>query len=160
MSKLVEHMRGYSEETKTMLDKLRCDISEDRVYSLLQKEYDVEEILEYNEFTIQHKLERLPFHIQMFRLKYLQELGKYEQVKEHVEKVIGEKYIALKEGEVSLTKTEIEKYYLPRDEEILKLKALLRKQDMIVKYFETIYNILDKQIWNIRAYIENSKGGY
>ena len=150
----------YNEETRKVIEKIRDEIAEDAVFSRMEEEYNVYDLLRFNEFNLKEKLERNAFHMKDFRLKYLQEQAKVEQVKERLDKVIGEKYIALKEGAVTLSKQEIEKYYLATDTEILKLKGLLRKQELRAKYFEAVWSALDKQGWAIRNYIDMQKGGF
>ena len=156
----VELLSVYSEETKAVLERIREELNEDVIFSRMEADYNVYDLLAFNEFNIQERLERLSFHMKDMRLKYLQELSKLEQVKDRLEKVTGEKYIALKNGEVSLTKTEIEKYYLPKDEELMNLKALYRKQELRAKYFEAVHQSMDKLTWHIKMYMENGRGGY
>lgn len=155
-----ELLRVYNEDTQTVIQKIRADINEDELYKRLEEEYNVYDILMFNEFNLQEKIERSAFHLKDFRLKFLQETAKYEQLQDHLGKVTGQKYQDLKEGSVSLTKTEIEKYYLPKDEELLRLKALIRKQEARCKYFESVWSALEKQTWHIKMWIENGKGGF
>jgi len=155
-----ELLRGYNTETKSVIEKIRDELNEDVLFGKLEEQYNVYDILMFNEFTIKERLERNAFHYKDFRLKYLQEMAKYEQVKEHLEKKIGEKYQILKEGSVKLTKTEIEKYYLPKDEELLKLKSLVRKQEIRANYFQAVCDAFDKQGWAMKNFIENQKGGF
>lgn len=155
-----ELMNGYNAETRAVIEKIREELNEDVLFGKLEEQYNVYDILMFNEFTIKERLEKNSFHYKDFRLKYLQELAKYEQVKERLDKVIAEKYQALKEGSVNLTKTEIEKYYLPKDETILQLRGLLRKQELRANYFEAVCSAFDKQGWALKNYIENQKNGF
>ena len=150
----------YSEETKAVLNKVREELNSDSVFKKLEEEYNVYDLLTFNEFNIQDRLERLSFHMKDFRLKYLQEHSKLASVEDRLNKVIGDKYISLKEGAVTLTKTEIERYYLPKDAEIMKLKGLVRKQEMRMEYFLAVWTAMDKIQWNMKLYCENSKGGF
>lgn len=155
-----ELLSVYNEETRKVIEKIREEIQEDAVFSKMEQEYDVYDLLRFNEFNLKERLERSAFHMKDFRLKFLQEQAKVEQVRERLDKVIGEKYIALKNGAVTITKQEIEKYYLAVDEEILKLKGLLRKQELRAKYFEAVWSAFEKQGWAIRNYIDMQKGGF
>lgn len=155
-----ELIRGYNTETQSVINKIRDELNEDVLFGKLEEQYNVYDILMFNEFTIKERLERNAFHYKDFRLKYLQEMAKYEQVKEHLDKKVGEKYQSLKEGDVKLTKTEIEKYYLPKDEELLKLRALVRKQEIRANYFQAVCEAFDKQGWSMKNFIENQKGGF
>jgi hypothetical protein len=150
----------YSQETKDMLTKIREELNSDNVFKKLEEEYNVYDLLTFNEFNIQDRLERLSFHMKDFRLKFLQEQGKLAAVQDRLDKLVGDKYIALKNGAVTLTKTEIEKYYLPKDEEIMNLRGLIRKQEMRVEYFSAVWSAMDKLQWNMKLYCDNGKGGY
>jgi len=150
----------YNEETKAVLNKIREELNEDSIFKKLEEEYNVYDLLTFNEFNIQERLQRLSFHMKDFRLKFLQEQSKLSTVEDRLAQMIGDKYISLKDGAVTLTKTEIERYYLPKDPDLIKLKGLVRKQEMRVKYFETIWQAMDKLQWNMKLFCENGKGGY
>jgi len=150
----------YNEETRAVLNKVREELNSDSIFRKLEEDYNVYDLLTFNEFNIQDRLERLSFHMKDFRLKYLQEQSKLSTVEDHLNKVVGDKYISLKEGAVTLTKTEIERYYLPKDADIMKLKGLVRKQEMRVEYFLAVWTAMDKIQWNMKLYCDNSKGGY
>jgi hypothetical protein len=160
MSDYAQLLTVYSDETKSVLNKIREELNEDTIFSKMEQEYNVYDLLTFNEFNIQDRLERLSFHMKDFRLKFLQEQGKLNAVEDRLAQVTGDKYIALKNGEVSLTKTEIEKYYLPKDVEIMNLRALVRKQEMRVEYFDAVWKCMDKLQWNMKLYCDNGKGGY
>jgi hypothetical protein len=155
-----ELLSTYNDGTREMLERIRHELNEDAIFSRMEEQYGVYDLLNFNEFNLKGRLERLAFHMKDFKLKYLQELAKVEQVQDRLDKTIGEKYQALKNGEVSLTKTEIEKYYLPVDPQILELKGLLRKQELRAEYFKAVWDAFDKLGWNIRNYVELNKGGY
>lgn len=157
---LTELLSAYNEDSRSVIQKIRDELNEDTLFGKLESDYNVYDILMFNEFNIKERLERNAFHYKDFRLKYLQECAKTELVRDRLEKTIGEKFQALKEGAVTLTKTEIEKYYLTTDEEILKLKALLRKQEIRAEYFDAVTKAIDKQSWSMKNYIEQNKGGF
>lgn len=150
----------YSEETRTILERIRSEILENKVFAKLEEEYNIYEILEFSEINIQEKLSRNAFWVQKFNLLKLSEMAKYERVKDILDIAVGEKYEALRNGNVTLTKKEIETYYLPRDEKILELKGLVRKQELRVKYFETMCEAIKHLQWYMKMYIENGKNGY
>jgi hypothetical protein len=160
MTDTTQLLSVYSEETKAVLTKIREELNEDSIFSKMEADYNVYDLLTFNEFNIQDRLERLSFHMKDFRLKFLQEQGKLNAVEDRLAQVVGDKYIALKNGEVALTKTEIERYYLPKDVEVMKLRALVRKQELRTKYFEAVWQAMDKLQWNMKLYCDNGKGGY
>jgi hypothetical protein len=155
-----ELLSVYNAETRKVIEKIREEIQEDSVFYALEEQYDVYDLLLFSEFNLKERLERVAFHMKDFRLKFLQEQAKVEMVRDRLEKMIGEKYKAFKAGEVTLSKQEIEKYYLTSDEEIIHLKGLLRKQELRSKYFESVWSAFEKQQWAIKSWIENNKGGF
>jgi len=160
MTDYTQMLSVYSEETKAVLTKIREELNSDTVFSKLEDQYNVYDLLTFNEFNIQERLERLSFHMKDFRLKFLQEQSKLASVEDRLDKLVGDKYVALKNGEVTLTKTEIEKYYLPKDQEVMNLRGLVRKQELRTKYFEAVWQAMDKLQWNMKLYCDNGKGGY
>jgi len=160
MTDYTQMLSVYSNETKDMLNKLREELNSDTIFKKLEEEYNVYDLLTFNEFNINERLERLAFHMKDFRLKFLQEQGKLSAVQDRLDKLIGDKYVALKSGEVTLSKTEIERYYLPKDADIMNLKALVRKQEMRTEYFQAVWAAMDKLQWNMKLYCDNSKGGF
>lgn len=160
MTDYTQMLSVYSEETRAVLTKIREELNSDTIFSKLEEQYNVYDLLTFNEFNIQERLERLSFHMKDFRLKFLQEQSKLASVEDRLDKLIGDKYVALKSGEVTLTKTEIERYYLPKDPEVMNLKGLVRKQELRTKYFEAVWQAMDKLQWNMKLYCDNGKGGY
>jgi len=68
-------------------------------------------------------------------------------------KVQGEKYDHYKHNyEKNLTKTEIEKYYLPKDEKLIKLKALLDKQAIRCDFYESMWKVIDQMAWKMKLF--------
>lgn len=160
MTDYTQMLSVYNTETKAMLTKLREELNSDSIFSKLEEEYNVYDLLTFNEFNINERLERLSFHMKDFRLKFLQEQAKLGAVQDRLDKLIGEKYVTLKNGEVTLTKAEIEKYYLPKDAEILNLKGLVRKQELRTQYFDAVHKAMEKLSYNMKMYIDNGRGGY
>lgn len=157
---LTQLLTAYNQDTQTVIQKVREEVNEDAVFGRLEEQYDVYDLLLFNEFNLQERLERNAFHAKDWKLKYLQELGRVEQVRDRLEKKTGEKYKALKEGAMSLTKAEIEKYYLPTDDELIELKGLLRKQELRAEYFKAVCDALNAQQWYIKSWLDCSRGGF
>ena len=87
----------YSEETKAVLTKIREELNSDTIFSKLEEQYNVYDLLTFNEFNIQDRLERLSFHMKDFRLKFLQEQSKLNAVQDRLDKEIGDKSNKVKE---------------------------------------------------------------
>jgi hypothetical protein len=149
-----------TEKAKTIMNKVREEINKDALLKKLDEMYDVEEQLMFNEFNIKQKTEQNGYYQKQFKLLHLTELSRLERLKERLEKETGKLYQALKNGEVSLTKAEIEKYYLPTNEDIIKIKGAIAKQETIVKFFELILKAFESQQWNMKTWQDLSKGGW
>jgi hypothetical protein len=54
---------------------------------------------------------------------------------------------------------EIEKYCLPSDEKIIKMKKLMAKQQIKVRFFEMCWKAFDKQGWSMKTYSDREKMG-
>lgn len=156
----IEKPKYADEDYKDVLEKVREELNEDKFFSKLIEEYDVTGDLEFNEFNIKERLEQNSFYQKHFKLKYLQELSKVQQVREHLEKKTGEFYEELKHGQVQLSKQEIERYYIPKEPNLLKIKSLLRKAEMRAQFFEAVFEAFKSQSWNMKSYIEQNKGGF
>ena len=56
-----------------------------------------------------------------------------------------------------LQKSEIEQYYLPADEKVVKLQRLMLDQKVRVEFFESAYKSLVAQGWNMKLFQENQR---
>ena len=128
-------------------------INKDEILNILSEEYEVLPLLEYNEFDVLEKLAKNPYYFEQFRLVYLSNLGKYERVDLMLEEHIAKLYTELKEGELSLSKTEIEKYYIPKDEKVMKLRRILVQQKIRLGFFESVYKAFQTQGWQMKQFI-------
>ena len=128
-------------------------INKDEILNKLLDEFPVEDMLNYNEFDVMEKLPMNPYYTEQFRLLYLSHLGKLERVEMMLEEKLAELYTELKNGEVALTKVEIEKYYIPKDDKVMSLRRTIAKQKIRVGFFEAVYKAFDKQGWQMKQFI-------
>lgn len=155
-----QKLSAYNEKTRDLMAKIRDDINENNILKLLEERYDVDELLLFNEFDIKEKSETNPYKQKEFKLLFLNHSGNLQRLRDKLETETGKKYQAIKEGDVALTKQEIEKYYLPCDEELIKLKGKIAKLEIVVKYFEIVHKAFESQQWNIKVWEQLSKGGW
>lgn len=144
---------------KELIEKIQNDISKDKILDELYKEYRVQELLEFNEHNLLDKIKDNPFISEQFRLLYLKEAQILKRIESIYEKELGIKYDHYKyECEKTLTKTEIEKYYLPKEESLNNLKVLIYKQQLRAEFFESVWKSLDKQSWMLKMAQQEIKG--
>jgi len=136
-----------------LLEKIQQDIEQNDILRSLYEEYKVQDLLKYNEYNLSNKISDNPFISEQFRLLYLKEAQNYKRVEMLYDELVGKKYDHYKyENEKTLTKTEIEKYYLPKDEKIKEMKNLLYKQELRMDFFESVWKALDKQAWLMKLF--------
>lgn len=142
----------------TLDSKIFTDIQEDKILKELQLEFDVFPLLTINEFLLKEQIEKNPFYQEQFRLLFLKEKGKLMRIEVMRDEYIGQLYDDLKyRSDLSLTKTEIEKYYIPKDSKVIKLKKLHLKIQIRMEFFEAIWDAFKTQSWLIKQYIEVNK---
>lgn len=136
-----------------LIVKIQQDIEQNKMLEVLYKEYKVDELLRYNEHNIADKIKDNPFISEQFRLLFLKEAQNLKRVELLYEEMVGKQYDHYKyESEKSLTKTEIERYYLPKDEKIIKMKELLHKQQLRTDFFESVWKAIDRLGWMMKMY--------
>lgn len=142
-----------------LVEKIQKDINENKILEELYDEYMIQELLQFNENNLSDKIKDNPFISEQFRLLYLKEAQILKRVEIIYETELGKKYDHYKyECEKNLTKTEIEKYYLPKEESIIKLSKLVSKQQLRTDFFESVWKALDKQGWMLKIYQQELKG--
>lgn len=142
------------------LKKIEAEIDEDKLLTKLREEYDVSGLLEFNEFDVNEKLSWNAFIIEKFRMLYIHEKQKYNRLELKFQERAGELYDYYKYKESKdLKKTEIERYYLPANQELIKLKKMLLLQETRVSFFEALTEAFKSQGFNMRNFVENLKIG-
>lgn len=150
-----------TDKDKELMSKVHDDINENRILAKLQQEYDVFNLLSYNEYDVNEKVQYNPFHTEQFRLLARDEKSKLSEIYNELEAKRSEIYRYYKEeSQLSLNKTEIEKYYLPGNEEIQELKKKITEQETRVEFFEAVYDAFKSQAWLMKQFLQNLREGY
>ena len=139
-------------------DKITFSINEDEILNKLQLEYDVFPLLEINEYTLKRQIEMNPYYQQQWRLLYLKEKGLLTRLEIERDEYIGKLYDDLKNrSDTSLTKIEVEKYYIPKDQKVILYKKTILKMETRMQFFEAVYDSFKSQQWLIKNYIETTR---
>lgn len=131
----------------------------DQILDDLYKEHDIENLLNFNETDIKDKLALNSAKLYHYTEMYQKSLSDYNSICEMRDKLIGMKYIKYKNGSVILTKGEIEKYYLPADEEIIQMNARVQRTKAYVDFFENVKKALERQGWNFQVFLKTMTYG-
>jgi hypothetical protein len=111
--------------------------------------------LNFNEYDIKEKLEKNAYLYEQFRVLWLQEKNKLRRIEILRDEYIGKLYQELKNGDRKLTKTEIERYFIPSDEKAIKYEKLYMKQKIRTETFEALVESFKTQSWNMSTFIKN-----
>jgi hypothetical protein len=135
--------------------------TEDSIVSKLLIEHPIHEMVKYSEIDLQDKLKDNPVLIIRYKELYYKELSILDKLNDLMDKLIGERYKFYRfEDDKGYTKTEIEKYCIPSDEQIIKMKKIIHKQNTKVRFFETAYKAFEKQQWAMKMFIDVLRGGF
>lgn len=138
--------------------KIFTDIQGDDILKELQLEYDVFDLITINEFTVKEQIEKNPFYQEQFRLLFLKEKGKLMRLELLRDEYIGKLYDELKyKSDLNLTKTEIEKYYIPKDDMVIKMRKLELKTEIRMGFFDAVWESFKQQGWQTKMWIEVNK---
>lgn len=132
-----------------------------KIYEQLEEDYPIEDVVSYNEFNVQDKLQKHAYILIEYNRLYNVENAKLEDLYDKLEVLTCKQYDHYRfEHDRELTKVEIEKYYLPQDKKIRQLKRLIEKQKVRVEFFETALKGVEKMGWNMKTFCDNMKRGY
>jgi hypothetical protein len=122
------------------------NIDRDKIIDYLSRKYPIYDLIKFDEFSLSQKLKENPYLVMKYQDLYLKEKQKLDILQEKYEEVCGTKYHFYRfENDEELTKTEIEKYYLPNDSDVKKHKKLLQIQRIKVEFFKLCATSLDRQ---------------
>jgi len=130
-------------------------IEDDVIIEVMKNHPDLYNHLTYNEYDIKEKLENNAFYYEQWRILWLQEKHKLKRIEILKDEYIGKLYSDLKYGDLKLSKVEIEKYMIPKDEKAIKYQKLYMRQEIRTETFEYISNAFKQQGFNISTYVKN-----
>jgi hypothetical protein len=133
------------------------EINEDSIIKdILSKYPELYDQLNFNEYNIKEHLEMNPWLLEQWRLLTIKQKHKYHRIEILKDEYIGDLYHNLKfENDIKLSKQEIERYYIPKDEKAIKFAKLLMKQNIVVETYEAIYEAFKTQSWTMKQFLRN-----
>lgn len=149
-------MNNMDEKVK---DESQLDVKErDRILESLQEDWNIKEDVSFNEYNIKEKLETHPFKLIQYSDQLEKERFVLDRIKDIYDKVVGKRYDFYRfQMDERLTQREIEQYYLPKDEKVIKIKETLKAQEIRVKFFEICVKALEKMSWNMKNWIDRNR---
>jgi len=136
-------------------------MNENELIEELHAEHPIDEMVKFSDLDLQQKLMDNPFLIVKYRELYYKELAEQDKLEMLMDKLIGKRYKHYRfDDDKEWSKPEIEKYCIPSDEIIIKMKKILNRQKIRVRFFEMCYKAFEKQQWSMKSFIDTLKGGF
>lgn len=136
-------------------------MTNDKILKKLHEQHPIEEMLKFSEFNLQDKLKENATQIVIYEELYHKELTIKEHLDDLMDKLIGKRYKFYRfEDDHEWTKQEIEKFCIPQDEKIMKMKKIIRRQETRIRFFKMCWKGFEKQQWNIKMFLDTLKTGY
>ena len=134
--------------------------SEEKILRKLKEKHDIESMISFDNLNIQEELQRNPYYIIKYKELYIKEQNLLDEIQSKYDELVGKRYHFYRfESDENLTKAEIEKYYLPKDEKIIKMKKIIRKQKIKVDFFDACYKAFEKRQWSMKTFSDNLRYG-
>lgn len=139
---------------------MKNDIDIDKIVNALKKEFLIDEEMKFSEFDIQESLKNNAFLLVKYRDHYDKENSHLAYLNELLDKLIGARYDFYRFSyEKTLDKTEIKQYYIPKDEKVVKMKKIIRKQQIRVDFFEMCVLAVKQQGWGMKNFVDTLRQG-
>ena len=136
-------------------------MNEEELLKELHDEHPIDEMVKFSDMDIADKLTENPYMIVKYRELYYRELAELDKLEMLMDKLMGERYKHYRfDDDKEWTKVEIEKYCIPSDSKILKMKKIINRQKIRVRFFEMCYRGFEKMQWSMKSFIDTLKGGY
>lgn len=135
-------------------------MTEEEIFNKLKEEHPIDDLIKFDETDIQEKIQDNTFQIIKYKELYYKELDIYEELERKMEALTGMryKYYRFNQDE-EWSKPEIEKYCLTSDKKIVKMKKILKKQKIRVRFFEMCYKAFEQQGWRFKTYTDRERHG-
>jgi hypothetical protein len=134
------------------------DTERDEVITKLMQEHPIEELVSFNESNLQEKIQTNAYLVVKYTELFLREKNVYDKISVLRDKIIGERYDHYRYNyDKELDSRIIERYYLPKDEKVIRINKILQKQGWRVDFFQTAADSLKKMQWNFKTFLDSMK---
>jgi hypothetical protein len=131
-----------------------------QIFDELHLEHKIEEMATFSEIDIAEKLQKNEMMVIRYKELYYNELNKYEILERKLDALKGIRYKHYRfNDEHEWQKKEIEDYCLPSDEKIIKMKKMLQKQQVRVRFFDMCWKAFNSMGWSMKTFTERERHG-
>ena len=139
----------------------RYNMENEEILKKLHETFPIEKDLGFSELNMQEKLKENATKIVTYRDFYHKELARMDHLEDLMQKLVGMRYKFYRFDDVhEWSKIEIEKFCIPQDRKIMKMKKIIRRQNVRVRFFEMCWKGFEKQQWGIKSFLDTLKVGY
>ncbi|MCK5015687.1 MAG: hypothetical protein KAS32_01330 [Candidatus Peribacteraceae bacterium] len=131
-------------------------ISEDAIcLEVMNQHLELWDDLQWDEFTLKERLEKNPWQYQQYRMLWLKERHNLKKIEILMDEYIGQLYDELKyDGDKKLSKTEIEKYYIPKDDKVKQFRVRYMRQGIRTDIYGEIAVSFKNQGFEMNSYVK------
>jgi hypothetical protein len=131
-----------------------------QIFDTLKEEHNIEELATFTDLDISEKLQKNEMMVIKYKELYFNELHQYEILERKMEALKGIRFKYYKfNDDNEWTKKEIEDYCLPSDEKIIKMKKILAKQQVRVRFFDMCWRAFNSLGWSMKTFSDREKHG-
>ncbi len=131
-----------------------------QIFESLKAEHNIDDEATFTDLDIAEKLQKNDMMVIRYKELYYSELEKYEVLERKMDALKGIRYKHYKfDDDNEWVKKEIEDYCLPADEKIIKMKKILAKQQVRVRFFDMCWKAFNSMGWNMKTFTERDKLG-
>lgn len=127
----------------------------DKIVKKLKEDHPIDDMVKFNELNVHEKIQDNDWLIVKYRDLYHKELDKFERLNELLDKTMGERYEYYRfDCDKEWVKTEIENFALPKDEHVRKIKKLMQKQNIRVRFFKMCFRAFESRAWSMKNFLQ------
>lgn len=131
-----------------------------QIFNELKEEHNIEEMIGFSDMDISEKLQKNDMMIVKYKELYYKELQTLEILERKMEALKGIRFKHYRFNDDHEWKpNEIEKYCFPSDEKIIKMKKIIAKRQIRVRFFDMCWRAFDKMGWSMKTFTERDKMG-
>jgi hypothetical protein len=131
-----------------------------QIFEELHNEHPIDEMATFSEIDISEKLRKNEMMIIKYKELYYKELQKYEDLEDKMNTLKGIRYKHYKFNDNhEWNKKEIEEYCLPSDPAIIRMKKIMAKQQVRVRFFQMCFQAFEKMGWSMKTFTDRERMG-
>jgi hypothetical protein len=129
--------------------------SRDDIIKKLLEEHPIDKIVSFSELDVHEKLSENSNMLVKYTELLNAERSQLDKVVALRDKKTGERYDHYRfHFDKELKPSEIEKYYLPKDDVVMKMNTLVQRQQWRVDFFQMCVKAIDKLSWSMKSFLE------